>query len=300
MRLPKWLYRSLHNLLAGLEEKFSRANKDHLLNAVDSAHANIVYAFTDPELELETGVLREINDHFLAVRDNISDDGGNETYPFFIRAYSAWRVAVRLWASGALPETFTVLRNALENTAQGCRLRLADTNLFERWINRHAAQNAHRNEFTFRRALPSLDPNFSRVLETLHDLCIDRGAHPNPRGTLTGVGSSDEGDLIVAYQGGTFAEMLEIADYLSLGGIAILQTFKRCYPEAFQEVGIEASLAALTLDVFTIYETRENLREQERAANGTEETELGWVRILRQDGIWGTTEPAEEVTTAAP
>lgn len=299
MRLPRWLYRRAHNLLAGLTERLSRCAGDHLLNAMDTAHANIAHTLTDPFLDLETSILRAVNGHFLALRDNISDEGGNETYPFFIRAYSAWRTAVRLWASGTLPETFTMLRNSLENAAQGCRLRLADTDLFERWINRHADQRRHRNEFTFRRALGALDPNFAQMMELLHDHCIDRGAHPNPLGTLTGVGSSPEGGLQVAYQGGTEADMLEIADQLALAGICMLQTFRRCYPETYRELGIEPSLDCLTLDVINIFQERERLRTEARQQNGEEVEELGWVHIVRQPDVWATTDPVESTTAPA-
>jgi hypothetical protein len=52
-------------------------------------------------------------------------------------------------------------------------------------------------------------------------------------------------------------------------------------------------LAGLTLDVFKVYEIRSNLREEARVSQGIDDENLGWVRIIRKDGVWGTTEPNE-------
>jgi len=299
MHLPDWLVRRLHLFVARLFQNLSSITGDSLLNAMGTGHINVVHTLTDPKLALETKIIRGINDHFLALRDNLWDEGGNETYPFFIRSYSSWRSAVRCWASGALPETFTLLRSSLENAAQGNQLRLGDRKLFERWINRHANPQ-HRTEFTFTKTLPALDPNFAEVMKYVYNVCIDRGAHPNPLGTLTGVRDSKNGTLQVSYQGGTEAEMLEIADYLALAGVSILQTFKRCYPECYKAIGIGPSLAALTLDVVEVCQIREHLREERRLAEGAGESEMGWIRIVRENGVWGTTESINGRAESAP
>lgn len=295
---PNLVYRHLHLLVSGLAERLSRLAQDDLLNAMDTGHMNIVNTLTDPKMALDSQIMRGINDHFLAMRDNLTDEGGNETYPFFIRSYSFWRSAVRSWASGALPETFSLLRSSLEYAAQGNRLKLGDTSLFEEWCNRHVDPKKHRNKFTFGKALPSIDADYEKAMSWLYDLCIELGAHPNPAGTFTGIRESKEGALQVAYQCGTEREMIEIADYLAIAGVCILQVFRRCYPGCYARIGIEKSLNDLTLDVIEVFDIRENLRKELEEELGEEE-ELGWISIVREDGIWGTTEVRAQASSEA-
>jgi hypothetical protein len=291
LRLKAKFFRAVHLFLCHVQVRLARTSDNALLHSICTGHVNTVHTLTDPKFELENAVLRAINHHFLVLKDAIWDEGENETYPFFIRAYSSWRSAVKAWASGALPETFTLLRVAIENAAHGNHLRSGDTELFERWVNRHANPK-YRIEFTFRKALVSLDSTWSNLLDLLYDLSIDRGAHPNPLGTWTGMRTSSEGLLQVAYQGGTEREMFEIADHLSLAGIGILQTFKQCYAQCYEAAGVKQSVAVLTLKVIEIAQKREELREAARLEEvGAADEPIGWVKIVRENDNWGEMDP---------
>ena len=89
--------------------------------------------------------------------------------------------------SAQVPETYIILRSALENALYGYYFHCSPASR-KTWLRRH--DNAEykkkvKNEFQIRRLLIELAKSSrfqAQKLEKLYDRTIDYGAHPNERG----------------------------------------------------------------------------------------------------------------------
>lgn len=124
---------------------------------------------------------------------------------FLARAHSAFVGAVRMATSGQIPETFMLLRGAIENALYAIHVKQTPEarDRGEVWLSRHAGVrqgSRTRQEFTVANVKESLRQTSAELRQTcdaLYARCIDLGAHPNQRGhfaasLFTNVSDSDE------------------------------------------------------------------------------------------------------------
>lgn len=218
-----------------------------LVSSFRRSHLNVEKMFANPRNVAQTLFLAEIADIFLSVRDGIEDEHKNDVYPFFIRAYSFWESATRLWASGRIPETYCLLRAAVENFSYAFVLReeSAEHWTIESWLNREADLQNHRQRFTWTKMATGLPDDLSEDIRWLYKRCIDRGAHPNPESVNHG-NTIPKGGNTVAYQTDDLSSMVFTSVDVIAGGILFLETFSRLYPVTFKNRFATARLQKLT------------------------------------------------------
>jgi hypothetical protein len=109
---------------------------------------------------------------------------------FLARAHGAFVGAVRMATSGQVPETFMLLRGAVENSLYAIHIKRdpAATYRGKNWLSRHAGAregSRTRQEFTIasvKESLRETSAELRQVCDALYGRCLDLGAHPNQRG----------------------------------------------------------------------------------------------------------------------
>jgi hypothetical protein len=121
---------------------------------------------------------------------------------FLLRAHSSFRAAASCAMSGQVYETTVLQRAALESAAYG--LFVGDDNeRGARWLNRNTSNSAKervRTEFGFgnlRRYFESKHPGVAEAFDTIYEMLIDFGAHPNEGGFSINTSLRKEGDLSI-------------------------------------------------------------------------------------------------------
>ena len=172
---------------------------------------------------------------------------------FLLRAHSNYLTAVRLSASGQLPETYTVLRSCLENGLYGLYLSKNPSSR-ETWLRRHdtdAHKQKVRDEFkiaTLLKLLSSIDAKEGEVAETLYERAIDCGAHPNELAlmqTLQMVKDSEKIEFKVAYVEVRSSQFQLALKTTAQVGVCVLGIFRLVYKERFDIIGLTDSLIRL-------------------------------------------------------
>lgn len=224
---------------------------DSLLSAICCGNVNALHTFHDPMLDSFVQPIKAINEMFLLLRDNLSDVTKTDVYPFFIRSYSFWRASVILWLGCQLPESYTLLRAAIEHSVYAYDLETGGNDRYMNWLNRHLDKGKHRKEFSWKKVLKSmtLTGDLKDLFDTFYDVCIDMGAHPNPAAVLAGnldvIDECGNVDEIVVYQGTTIPLLLGEWVVLSLAGLAILVSFEGHYPNSFKAQNLDVLPCAL-------------------------------------------------------
>lgn len=132
-----------------------------------------------------------------------------------LRCHSALRAAAKLTLSGQVPESFMVLRGALELALYAHHASTSGERA-QIWMNRHDSAETKRQcsqEFTGRVIFPTLREKASVIGDIageLYERCIDYGAHPNARGVLTTMSYEED------QQGQSFSFAYLSGDTLSL------------------------------------------------------------------------------------
>jgi len=162
---------------------------------------NVATVIQESTLDRESGfatLLSEINETFLAL-DPLLVQCSGLLIMFLARTHSAFVASIRLAASGQGPETFMVLRGAIENALYAIHIK-HDPEAFDRgnaWLGRHIGireGSRTRQEFTIANVKESLrrtDEELHRTCQALYDRCLDLGAHPNQRGHFAASQFSD-------------------------------------------------------------------------------------------------------------
>lgn len=206
-----------------------------LLSCFRRSHFNVEAMFADPKNVALLWFLSELSSIFMSVRDGIEDQHENDVYPFFIRAYSFWESAVRLWASGRIPEAYCLLRAAVENFGYAFVLReeSAENWNLQDWLNREADIQVHRRRFTWATMVTGLPEDLVCDIRGLYKRCIEKGAHPNPEAVNHG-NDLLRGGKSVCYQSDDILSACFTSFDLVLAAILFLETFSRLYPKTFK------------------------------------------------------------------
>ena len=225
--------------------------KDHISDFIDQARHNTFASFAN--LKQRFNRLINIDKSFRTIIDNLLNS--KEFIPsfFLMRSHSAFLGGSRLALSGQIPETYMVLRGALENALYGLYVS-RNPESAEIWLSRHdddKSKKKTRDLFKFGTViaiLKSIDEKAYGVAQQLYDRCIDLGAHPNER-SVTAIMNMTKEDNIYNYEieyltGNKPALHLALKSTAQIG-VCSLDIFRHVFKERFDILGISTDLEKL-------------------------------------------------------
>ena len=160
---------------------------DELSAFLDKARHNQFGTFH--KKKLAWGLISEVDACFYKLGSNLSNPKDLLSPFLFMRSHSAWRAACGTAMSGQVVETNALLRSALEFAAYGLYIDLTP-DMRQVWFDRNnsgSAKKLMRNKFkqgTINAAIKARAPRLAEIFETLYELTIDQGAHPNQSGVM--------------------------------------------------------------------------------------------------------------------
>lgn len=172
---------------------------------------------------------------------------------FLLRAHAAFRAAVGAVMAGQLYEVQALLRLCLEHGSYGFYIG-ADQERWERWMARNdnsATKQAVREEFThgkIKKALTAASNTIGGHFETLYDVLIDFGAHPNEQGfSMSSAIHKVDGDahFNTIYLHGDGLPLDLGLKRTAQVGLCALHIAQLIYPARFELLGIKDKLAEL-------------------------------------------------------
>lgn len=188
--------------------------------------------------------LDRANDIFLATNDVLHNSPDSMLVMFLGRAHGAFIGAVRMGASGQLPETFMLLRGAIENALYALHIK-ADPAPPDRaiaWSRRSAGEAESkrvRKEFAVgnvMRTLRSRSAELHAVAAELYDRCLDLGGHPNERGHFAAATFTDvRSDGAAAFKVNLFTPDHEMRRFLLRSCAEVVVTVLYVFVEVFRE-----------------------------------------------------------------
>lgn len=142
-------------------------------------------------------ILREIDDCLNVAATNLNQPQDVLGAILRIRAHSAYRVACATATSTQIPETFVLLRSALEYAGYALHIS-KNPELGERWLRRHddaASLSAVRKAFqvaSIEKTITATDTKLGANYKQLYQSTIDFGGHPNERAVSGNLLSEEE------------------------------------------------------------------------------------------------------------
>jgi hypothetical protein len=201
--------------------------------------------------------LRDINEAFSLITENL--DYTREWFPafFLFRAHSTYLAAVRLATSGQSPEAYMILRGCLENSLYGFCI-YAKPELADVWLRREENQGSKRRfdkHFKIGQIKPVLeqsDPHLAKAVQEFYDRTIAFGAHPNPNSILTNL-VREKTETFASFrslylQCDSETYMFALRTTLQIG-VCSLKIFRIIFKERFDLLGISEKLPPLTKDL---------------------------------------------------
>lgn len=224
---------------------------DKLTEFLDAAQDNQFATFAKKRAEY--GLLREIDDAFMRVAENLINPQNMLSATLLYRSHAAYRAACRTSMAGQCPETFVLLRSCLEYAGYGLHIH-KKPELGVTWLDRHQDADALREmkkrflAIDVQKVVASVDSRLGQIYEELYDRAIDFGAHPNVRG-VTGSMTMDEGPeqtkLMHIYLHGDDLALASALKSTAQAGLTSLHIFQHVFPVRFQLLGLRERLAEL-------------------------------------------------------
>lgn len=222
--------------------------EDPLSAFIDNAQHNIYASFLN--LKPQYNLLKNIHQVFDTAVHNVDRSPDWFAAFFLFRSHSAFLEGVRLVLSGAIPESYMVLRGCLENAFYGFYLN-GDHQRQETWLRRHDDEKSKttvRKEFSIRNVLDFLkskDESLYKVSNELYERSIDLGAHPNERAFLSVMRQKkDESEISFdsAYLiGNEPALQLGVKSSAQIGICALL-IFQNIFKKRFELLGLSEQI----------------------------------------------------------
>jgi len=215
-------------------------------------------------------VLQRVHAAFEVVKEAVAKDNQADLERlvprfFAIRSHSAFLAGMRLAMSLQLPESYAVLRTAIEQAWYALHI-AKDTNPPSRanlWLSRDADKDSKskcRSEFSIgnvRSTHESFDPVTAKNLHGFYEVAIDFGGHPNEKsvfGAMARVETENETNYSVGIL--SFRDPVAVVAALHMAvGVAIgtLKVFQLIFPERFRILGIDAKIEVLVRDLNTVF-----------------------------------------------
>jgi len=225
--------------------------KDEVTKHLDTMRNNSYATFAN--LTPEFRKLLEIDKAFRLVCENLSHSDDWFSSFFIIRSHSSWLSAVSLSTSAQIPDTYVVLRAALESALYGLHIS-KNPELKEVWLQRGESSQHNtkvREQFKFRPLIDTLDNENSKeaeVAKKLYNQCIDDGAHPNERGFMGNLNMEKNGGDVhftVKYLNPEPLPLRLALKSTARVGVCILGIFSHVYKKRFEILGITDQLPNL-------------------------------------------------------
>jgi tetratricopeptide (TPR) repeat protein len=169
---------------------------------------------------------------------------------FVTRCHSAYRGAVRVAASGELPEAFALMRSALENALYAFHIH-RNPKKGEIWMKRGDDTKSKKDSKKAFEITPilkeyeSLDSYNGAPAKNLYDTLIDYGAHPNADSVYTNISleEDEKGKRVLSLQLNTNELPLKYAlvNVARTGGCCLF-IFENIYRKRFQSSGLSEKL----------------------------------------------------------
>lgn len=221
---------------------------DELTRFLSDAITNILATFVHkPE---KFALLSRIDKVFRRAGAGLDNDPNFIPAVFLHRAHNAFLGAVRMAASGQIPETFPLIRSSIEYALYAHHIAL-DSKRGVVWFSRHdgaAEMKACRGEFSYRNVLQSLEkahPTLGPQVNEVYERTIDFGAHPNERGISASTRLKKEGACTVL----EIAQLQEGGPAMDLAlrltadaGVGVLVVFERIFEQRFRFLAIDAEI----------------------------------------------------------
>jgi hypothetical protein len=167
-----------------------------------------------------------------------------------VRSHSAFRAACEHAMAGQVAETFTDVRAALEYAGYA-RLIGERMDIAEIWLRRHdstADESAMKKAFSaaqVKAEIKRCNRKAAEVYETLYQLSIDYGAHPNERSATASLRIGDRGERQEFQQLQLHADGPQLDFALittARAGVCALEILQTIFSARFELLGISASL----------------------------------------------------------
>jgi hypothetical protein len=182
-----------------------------------------------------------------------------------IRTHSSFLAGIRLAMSGQLPESYAVLRSAIEQAWYALHI-AKDTNPPNRakvWLardNNKDSKSKCRKEFAVGKVRSThelFDCSTAMQLHELYDRTIDFGGHPNEK-SLFGAMSRVETANEIIYSVGilSFRDPVLVVAALHMAvavAIGTLKVFELIFQERFLILGLDAKVLALVRDLNAVF-----------------------------------------------
>ena len=155
--------------------------------------------------------------------------------------------------SAQVPETYTVLRAALENALYGYYLHRNPSSR-ETWLRRHDSESLKKkvkDEFKIRNLLSELakqNKNKAQIVKTLYERTIDFGGHPNERAltqSLLITKDAQAVELKVAYLDDDSTPFRLALKTTAQVGVCVLGVFRLVFKERFDILSLTDALDSL-------------------------------------------------------
>lgn len=198
--------------------------------------------------------LKNINQVFTLMKDNLDHTDQFFAGFFFLRAHASFLGAARLALSGQVPETFMLLRGCLENATYGFFISKHPEHR-ETWLRRHDSPKAldkNKGIFTAKSTLDSLkgaSPKIHTLANLLYERSIDYGAHPNDAALLQNMDikrGDHRAEFSVTYLDGDSLSFRHCLKSTAQMGICVLGIFQLVFPERYDLLGATEQLKALS------------------------------------------------------
>lgn len=221
---------------------------DELTKFIDHTRLNCYASFAN--LCAEYAKLSEIDAIFRELNDCLNNTQDWFASFFVWRSQSALLGASHLGMAGQAPETYALLRLALENGLYGFYV-ARNPRSAETWLRRHDSDKAKRlvkNEFKIRdlfNALKARDDKEAMLAEQLYERCIDYGGHPNARALTQSLEQERQGTITsfkVIYLHDDPALIRACLKTAAQVGAVVLGIFRLVYKERFDISGLSDRL----------------------------------------------------------
>ena len=225
--------------------------KDEITQFIDYARSHEYATFANCTSEFKN--LRQIDTLFRQLISNLYNSREWFASFFLLRSHSSYLGAVRLAMSSQVPETYTVLRSAIENALYGHYLHKNPSSC-ETWLCRHESdvnKKMVRKEFTIGRLIRELETsnkNEAQIAQNLYDATIDYGAHPNERAlsqSLQITEGTESVELKILYLDEDSAPFRLALRRTAQVGACVLGIFRLVFKERFDIMGLTSSLDSL-------------------------------------------------------
>lgn len=223
---------------------------DELTNFLDIAQNNLLASYSYLR---EFRILMKVDQIFVKAIPLMSHQKKWFEALFLTRCHSALRAAARLAASGQLPESFSLMRAALENALYAFHID-NDSELSNIWMNRNKTLKSKKdckNKFKITPILKKYEKHDAfngPVANKLYKYTIEHGAHPNPQSFFSNleIKEDEKNKILLTLQLNTNEIPLRHAVVnVARTGSCCLLIFENIYQERFKSSGVSENIRSI-------------------------------------------------------